>query len=81
MTIPELRSKRLSEEISIIIIQLAAKAGIHRCRISAIENGHAQPTINELRSLETALEQLIEAKAVIRKAAIAAGWPMTAVSL
>jgi transcriptional regulator with XRE-family HTH domain len=79
MTIPELRSRRLSEEIS--IIKLAAKAGLHRCRISAIENGHAQPNENELGELKAALEQLIEAKAAIRRAAIAAGWPTTAVSL
>jgi len=73
MTVIELRSKRIAHEIP--AIRLAAKAGINRCRLSSLECGHLQPSGSELRQLEVALRQLIEAKSAIREAAIAAGWP------
>jgi hypothetical protein len=73
MTITELRSKRIAAEIP--AIRVARQANIDRTRLSFIENGHVEPTGDELRQLETALGQLIEAKSAIRKAAIAAGWP------
>jgi len=56
-------------------ILLAAKAKVNRSRLSGIERGYVQPTADELQRLSQALEQLIYAKAAIRKAASSVGWP------
>jgi transcriptional regulator with XRE-family HTH domain len=77
MTISEFRLKRITEEIPAITV--AGKANIDRTRLSFIENGHVDPTEDEMRRLVGALNLLIEAKSAIRKAAVAAGWPGTEV--
>jgi transcriptional regulator with XRE-family HTH domain len=73
MTIKEFRAKRITEEISAVTV--AKKANVDRSRLSLIETGHRDPTEDEMRRLAAALNFLLEAKAVVRKAAIAAGWP------
>ena len=73
MTPQEFRTKRIIEEISAITV--ARKANVDRTRLSFIENGHVEPTEDEMRRLVAALNLLVEAKSAIRKAAIAAGWP------
>jgi hypothetical protein len=73
MTITELRSKRIAAEIP--AIRVARQANMDRTRLSFIENGHVEPTENELRQIEAALARLIQAKDAIREAAKAAGWP------
>ena len=73
MTIDELRSKRVAAEIPATM--LATKARVNRSRLSNIECGHVEPNENELQRLSRALEQLIEARAAIRKTAVAVGWP------
>jgi transcriptional regulator with XRE-family HTH domain len=73
MTIKEFRAKRINAEISAVTV--AKKANIDRARLSFFENGHVEPTEDELRRLVAALNLLIEAKSAIRRAAIAAGWP------
>jgi len=70
----ELRSKRIAAEIPATL--LAAKARINRSRLSNLERGYVQPTDEELQRLARALEELIRAKMVIQKAAVAVGWPI-----
>jgi predicted transcriptional regulator len=76
MTIHELRSKRVTAEISATL--LAAKAGVNRCRLSNIERGYVQPREDELQRLRTALEDLIKAKSVLDSVAASVGWPLGA---
>ena len=47
-----------------------------RTWLSFLEHGHEEPRDGEVHRLETALAQLIEAKAAVRAATIAAGWPV-----
>lgn len=77
LTIKELRSHRVAAEIPATL--LAAKAGINRSRLSILEHGYSQATEDEMRKLCAAFEQLLHAKAVIRKAEASVGWPMAAV--
>lgn len=78
MTIQEFRAKRIAEEISAAMV--AKKANIDRTRLSLVENGHIELREGDMDRLEAALAVLIGAKAAIRKAAIAAGWPATRMS-
>jgi transcriptional regulator with XRE-family HTH domain len=73
MIVKELRSKRVAAEIPATL--LAAKARVNRSRLSNLERGYAQPTEDELQRLNTALDQLIQAKSVIDRAAASVGWP------
>jgi transcriptional regulator with XRE-family HTH domain len=72
--VTELRSKRITAEISAAL--LAAKAKVNRSRLSNIERGYVQPGEEELQRLGAALDELIKAKAAIQKAATAVGWPV-----
>ena len=74
MTINELRSKRIVSEIPATL--LAAKARLNRSRLSNLERGYAQPTEKEMRRLTDALEQLIDARASLKKMAAEVGWPL-----
>jgi transcriptional regulator with XRE-family HTH domain len=74
MMIKELRSKRVAAEIPATL--LAARAKINRSRLSSIERGYVQPTEEELQRLSAALNQLIQAKAAIKRTATALGWPL-----
>jgi len=73
-TTQTLRSARVAAEIPASL--LAARAKVNRTRLSHIEHGYVQPTEDELRRLSQALEQLIQAKAVVQNAAASVGWPM-----
>ena len=72
-SVQELRSKRVTAEIPATL--LAAKAKVNRSRLSNLERGYAQPTEDELQRLNAALDQLIQAKSVIDRAAASVGWP------
>lgn len=72
--IRDLRFKRVAAEIPASL--LAAKAGVNRSRLSNLERGYAHPTEEELQRLTSALEQLIDAKAVMQRTAAAVGWPL-----
>jgi transcriptional regulator with XRE-family HTH domain len=67
-----LRSQRIAAEIPATL--LAAKAKVNRCRLSNIERGYVLPTAQELERLQTALEELIEAKAAVDLVAASVGW-------
>jgi hypothetical protein len=60
---PELKLKRLAGGISGGV--LCAKAGISRSRLSLIERGFVCPGPDEASRINDAVDQLIEAKAVI----------------
>jgi len=70
----ELKLKRLAAGISGSV--LCAKAGISRSRLSLIERGFVSPGPEETARINTALEQLIEAKSVIDRVAASMGWPL-----
>jgi predicted transcriptional regulator len=76
MTIKELRSKRIAAEIPATL--LAARAGVNRSRLSGIERGYIQPIDEEMTRLQSSLEDLLRAKAVIQRAAASVGWPLGA---
>ena len=77
MTVQTLRSTRIAAEIPASL--LAAKAGVNRSRLSNLERGYAYPTEDELHRLTGALEQLVDAKAVMQRTAAAIGWPLSEV--
>lgn len=58
---------------------LCLKARISRSRLSDIELGHITVTPEEISRIETALEQLIDAKRQIRILAEEVGWPVATV--
>jgi hypothetical protein len=74
MTIEELRSKRIAAEIPATL--LATRAKVNRCRLSNIERRYTQPTEDELRRLNAALEELIKAKSAVDRVAASVGWPV-----
>ncbi len=69
-----IKSKRAGAGIAGAV--LCKKAGLTRNRLTDIERGYATPSFEELERVNTALDQLIEAKASIQRSAAAAGWPM-----
>lgn len=70
----EPRSRRIAAEIPATL--LAARAGLNRSRLSHLERGYAKATLEELELSETALDQLIQAKASIQQTAAEVGWPL-----
>jgi transcriptional regulator with XRE-family HTH domain len=74
-----LRSKRIAAEISASL--LAAKARVNCSRLSNLERGYARPTEEEVRRLNAALDELIQAKSVIDRVAESVGWPMGATAV
>jgi transcriptional regulator with XRE-family HTH domain len=73
-TVKALRSERIAAEIPATL--LAAKARVNRCRLSNIERGYVQPTEEELQRLTAALDDLINAKSAVDRAAASVGWPL-----
>lgn len=71
--IQTLRARRKSCDITATLVAL--KARVNRSRLSAIERGYIQPTDEEMERLQTALNDLIQAKAAIQKTATDHGWP------
>jgi transcriptional regulator with XRE-family HTH domain len=69
----DLKTKRVVAGISGSV--LCAKAGLSRSRLSLIERGYVNPAPEELARINTALDQLIEAKSVIERVAASVGWP------
>jgi transcriptional regulator with XRE-family HTH domain len=55
---------------------LCKKIGIARSRLSDIERGYVTPPPDELARINAALDELIEAKAVIDRVAASMGWPV-----
>jgi hypothetical protein len=72
----DLKVKRLTAGISGSV--LCAKAKISRSRLSLIERGYICPDAEEVSRIDTALDQLIQAKSVIDQVAASMGWPMGA---
>jgi hypothetical protein len=56
-------------------IMQSIKMGSHSEAVR-FERGYIQPTDDELRQLDAALQRLIRAKAAIQEAAAAHGWPL-----
>jgi len=54
---------------------LCKKFGMARSRLSDIERGFVPPSPDELARLAVALDELIQAKAVIDQVAASLGWP------
>jgi predicted transcriptional regulator len=73
-TAKEIRSKRAAAEIPATL--LALKAKVNRSRLSGIERGYVQATSDELQRLQMALDELIEAKAILDRVAASMGWPV-----
>ena len=73
MPAQSLRTRRKSSDITATLVAL--KARVNRSRLSGIERGYIQPTDEEMERLQTALDQLIQAKAAIQKTATDQGWP------
>jgi transcriptional regulator with XRE-family HTH domain len=74
-----IKSKRVAADISGIV--LCMKIGKGRSYLSDLERGYVTATPDELAQIDAALDQLIRAKAIIREAAEAVGWPVAAGSL
>jgi hypothetical protein len=74
MTGSELRVKRVSIGISGAILCL--KAGLGRSRLSGIERGTISMAPEESARIETALNELTQAKRKADEVAMALGWPI-----
>ena len=74
MTATELRSKRITAEISASV--LSANSKVNRSRLSNIERGYVQATAEEIERLTSALDSLIAAKSVVDRIAASVGWPL-----
>lgn len=70
----DIRSKRIQAGITGAV--LCKKVVMHRSRLSDIERGHVAASADELSQLDTALNELIEAKKRVCLAAQEAGWPL-----
>jgi hypothetical protein len=70
----DLKAKRLAAGIAGSV--LCAKIGLSRSRLSLIERGYLNAAPEELGRINTALDQLIQAKSVIERVAASVGWPM-----
>jgi transcriptional regulator with XRE-family HTH domain len=70
----DLKVRRLASGISGAV--LCAKIGLSRSRLSLIERGYVSPAAEELARINTALDQLIQAKSVIEQVATSIGWPV-----
>jgi transcriptional regulator with XRE-family HTH domain len=68
-----IREKRLAVGVS--GSALCARAGISRSRLSDIERGYVQPKAQELRRIERALLELVQARSRMAALAKEVGWP------
>lgn len=69
----DLKAKRSAAGISGSV--LCAKTGISRSRLSLIERGYTKLAPAEIARINTALDQLIQAKTLIDQVAASVGWP------
>jgi transcriptional regulator with XRE-family HTH domain len=74
MNAQNIRTTRLAAEISASL--LAANARVNRTRLSQIERGYVEPNADEIERLSHALHRLIQAKELVKRAAVTAGWPL-----
>ncbi len=58
MRLTQIKLRRL--EAGLLQIDLAQRAGIARCRLSELENGHIQPSPDDLARIAAALGVAIE---------------------
>lgn len=72
----DLKLRRLTAGISGSV--LCAKANISRSRLSLIEREYICPDAEEVSRINSALDQLIQAKSVIDRVAASLGWPVGA---
>jgi transcriptional regulator with XRE-family HTH domain len=70
----QLRAKRNAAGIAGSLV--CVKAGIARSRLSDIEREYVAASEEELARTDAALDELIQAKAVIDTVATSLGWPM-----
>jgi transcriptional regulator with XRE-family HTH domain len=68
-----LKAKRTAAGIAGSV--LCKRLGIARSRLSDIERGYVTASADELARMEAALDELLQAKAVIQATAAALGWP------
>jgi transcriptional regulator with XRE-family HTH domain len=54
---------------------LCKRLGIARSRLSDIECGYVKPSADELARMDALLDELIEAKSILRRTAASLGWP------
>ena len=69
-----IRKKRVNADIPAAL--LAARAGIDRARLSAIERGYVEPTAAEQAALVATLDRLIAAREQVLAVAEEVGWPL-----
>jgi transcriptional regulator with XRE-family HTH domain len=69
-----LRSKRAAAGVPGSV--LCRKLGMARSRLSNIERGFVTVSPEELATLNTTLDELIQAKSILKKMAEAVGWPV-----
>jgi transcriptional regulator with XRE-family HTH domain len=72
----DLKLRRMAAGISGSV--LCAKANISRSRLSLIEHEYISPGAEEVSRINSALDQLIQAKSVIDNVAASLGWPVGA---
>jgi hypothetical protein len=72
-----LKSKRIAAGIAGHI--LCKKLAIARSRLSDIERGYVAATREEIEQMDSTLDDLIRAKAILRQTAAALGWPVSEV--
>jgi transcriptional regulator with XRE-family HTH domain len=71
----ELKQKRLTAGLPGRLV--CVRAGVDRSRLSDIERGYLRPSTAELMRINRAIDELIEAKRKVAKAAAEYGWPLT----
>jgi transcriptional regulator with XRE-family HTH domain len=70
---PSIRAKRL--EAGIVAQILCKKLGRARSWLTDIERGYRTPSVEQLQRIDSALDELIRAKAALQQNAEALGWP------
>jgi predicted transcriptional regulator len=76
MTASDIRTKRLTAGITSTL--LARRAEVDRSKLSHIERGYLEPSPEELRKLERALNELVRMKKRVDAYAQRCGWPAAA---
>ena len=75
MTARQLRAKRNSAGVPGRLV--CVRARIDRGRLSDIERGYVEPSVEELERIERAIVELIEAKNKVEQVAAEVGWPLS----
>ena len=71
--VEQLRNRRVLARIPGYV--LCRRAGMPRARLSDIERGHVNPSVQELAQVEAALDKLISAREKVTQFASQCGWP------